>query len=350
MTLEDVARRAKVSTATVSRVLNNVGQVKPSTVERVMQAVEELKYYPNLNARMLAGGPNRTLGMIVSNLENPFFLDIFRTLEADANRRGYDVLVANTDYRPQQLVSAVKMMLGRGVSGLAVVVSEKKPSLIRELSESELPVVFYDVGAAKPNITNIKVDYRMGMQRILEYLYGLGHRRMAFIGHHTTLEPLSDRKATFLEVAAEYAPRLRVMTVASADGPIGGQNAAREILTSGFRPTAVVCVNDFMALGVLREMHERRIRVPEDVSVTGFDNIGLSEFVSPALTTAHIPREEIGHLIGEALIPGPRGRRADGQQVRIETALVVRESTAPASTRTSARKAASTGRRSQAGT
>jgi DNA-binding LacI/PurR family transcriptional regulator len=348
MTLEDVARRAKVSTATVSRVLNNVGQVKDTTVERVMQAVEDLKYYPNLNARMLAGGPNRTLGMIVSNLENPFFLDIFRTLEADAHRRGYDVLVANTDYRPQQLVSSVKMMLGRGVSGLAVVVSENKPSLIRELSGSNLPVVFYDVGAAKANITNIKVDYRMGMQRIVEYLYGLGHRRMAFIGHHTTLEPLGDRKATFLEVAAEYAPRLKVMTVASADGPFGGQNGAREILTSGFRPTAVVCVNDFMALGVLREMHERRIKVPEEVSVTGFDDIGLAEYVSPALTTAHIPREEIGHLIGEALIPGPHGRR-EGKEIRIETTLVVRESTAPASTNSTRRRAASSGRRAKKG-
>lgn len=345
MTLEDVARRAKVSTATVSRVLNNVGQVKNSTSQRVLQAVEELKYYPNLNARMLAGGPNRTLGMIVSNLENPFFLDIFRTLEADAHRRGYDVLVANTDYRPQHLVSSVRMMLGRGVSGLAVVVSERRPSLIKELSESNLPVVFYDVGAARPNITNIKVDYRMGMQRILEYLYGLGHRRMAFIGHHTTLEPLNDRKTTFLEVAAEYAPRLKVMTVASADGPIGGQNAAREILTSGFRPTAIACVNDFMAVGVLRELHSRRIRVPEDVSVTGFDNIGLSEFVSPALTTAHIPREEIGHLIGEALIQGPHGGKEQGQEIRIDTTLVVRESTAPAPTRTASRKTATTGRR-----
>jgi DNA-binding LacI/PurR family transcriptional regulator len=286
--------------------------------------------------------------MIVSNLENPFFLDIFRTLEADAHRRGYDVLVANTDYRPQQLVSSVKMMLGRGVSGLAVVVSENKPSLIRELSGSNLPVVFYDVGAAKANITNIKVDYRMGMQRIVEYLYGLGHRRMAFIGHHTTLEPLGDRKATFLEVAAEYAPRLKVMTVASADGPIGGQNGAREILTSGFRPTAVVCVNDFMALGVLREMHERRIKVPEEVSVTGFDDIGLAEYVSPALTTAHIPREEIGHLIGEALIPGPHGRR-EGKEIRIETTLVVRESTAPASTNSTRRRAASSGRRAKKG-
>lgn len=333
MTLEDVAKRAKVSTATVSRVLNNVGRVKHSTSARVLQAVEELKYYPDLNARMLAGGQNRTLGMIVSNLENPFFLDIFRTLEADAHRRGYEVLVANTDYRPQQLVASVRMMLGRRVSGLAVVVSETRPSLIRELAESKLPVVFYDVGQARPNMTNIRVDYRMGMQRILEYLYGLGHRRMAFIGHHTTLEPLHDRKRTFLEAAGAYAPRLKVMTVASADGPVGGQNAAREILTSGFRPTAIVCVNDFMAVGVLRELSSRGIVVPDEVSVTGFDNIGLAGFLSPALTTAHIPREEIGHLIGEALIPGHRGRRENGQEIRIDTALVVRESTATAPVR-----------------
>ncbi|HET7564258.1 MAG TPA: LacI family DNA-binding transcriptional regulator [Gemmatimonadaceae bacterium] len=338
MNLEDVAKRAKVSTATVSRVLNNVGRVRHTTSARVLQAVEELKYTPNLNARMLAGGQSRTLGMIVSNLENPFFLDIFRTLEADAHRRGYEVLVANTDYRPQYLVSSVHLMLGRRVSGLAVVVSEMKPSLIRELAESQIPVVFYDVGTARPNITNIKVDYRKGMQRIIEYLHGLGHRRMAFIGHHPTLEPLNDRKRTFLELAADYAPRMKVMTVASADGPIGGQNAAREILSSGFRPTAIVCVNDFMALGVLRELHAQGIAVPDEISVTGFDDIGLAGFVSPALTTAHIPREEIGHLIGEALIPGPRSRRSSGREIRIDTGLVVRESTARAPSRAAGRR------------
>ncbi|HEX5439138.1 MAG TPA: LacI family DNA-binding transcriptional regulator [Gemmatimonadaceae bacterium] len=338
MNLEDVAKRANVSTATVSRVLNNVGRVKHATKARVIQAVEELKYTPNLNARMLAGGPNRTLGMIVSNLENPFFLDIFRTLEADAHRRGYEVLVANTDYRPQHLVSSVRLMIGRRVSGLAVVVSEMKPSLIRELADSRLPVVFYDVGAARANITNIKVNYQNGMQRIVEYLYGLGHRRMAFIGHHTTLEPLNDRKRTFLEVAQAYAPRLKVMTVGSADGPVGGQNAAREILTSGVHPTAIVCVNDFMALGVLRELHARRIAVPDELSVTGFDDIGLAQFVSPALTTAHIPREEIGHLICEALIPSHPGHREHGHEVLVDTELVVRESTAPAQTRPAGRR------------
>lgn len=347
MNLEDVAKRAKVSTATVSRVLNNVGRVKSSTSARVLQAVEELKYYPNLNARMLAGGQNRTLGMVVSNLANPFFLDVFRTLEDDAHRRGYEVLVANTDYRPQNLVSSVRLMLGRRVSGLAVVVSEMKPSIIRELGESKLPVVFYDVGSAGPNITNIRADYRNGIQRIVEYLYSLGHRRMAFIGHHTTLEPLSDRKRAFLEVAEEYAPRMKVMTAASVDGPVGGQNAAREILSSGFRPTAMVCVNDFMAVGVLRELHVQRISVPDDISVTGFDNIGLSGFVTPALTTAHIPREEIGHLICEALLPSTRSKRDRGQEILVDTDLVVRESTAKAPVSVQGRRSAASTVRSR---
>ncbi len=330
MNLDDVAKRARVSTATVSRVLNNVGPVRSSTRQRVLQAVEELRYYPNLNARTLAGGQSRTLGMIVSNLENPFFLDIFRTLEADAHRRGYEVLVINTDYRPQRLASGVRLMLGRRVAGLAVVVSEMDPSLIRELAATKLPVVFYDVGTPTETITSIKVNYRGGMQRVVQYLWGLGHRRMAFVGHHTTLGPLHERRRAFLEVAAAYAPRVKVMTVASTDGPAGGQNAVREILASRFRPTAIACVNDFMAVGVLRELRLRGVAVPEEVSVTGFDNIGLAEFVAPALTTVHIPREEIGHLIGEALLSGRRPPRGERQEIIIEPELVVRESAAPA--------------------
>ena len=330
MNLDDVARRAKVSTATVSRVLNQVGAVRPATRDRVMRAIEELHYYPNLNARTLAGGRSRTLGMIVSNLENPFFLDIFRTLEADAYRRGYELLVAHTDYKPARLVSSVRLMLGRRVAGLALVVSEMEPSLIRELEHSKLPVVFYDVGTARPNITNIKVHYRHGMQKIVSYLHGLGHRRVAFVGHHTSLGPLHERKRAFVEVTAAYAPTMRVTTVADADGLAGGQHAARELLASGFHPTAIVCVNDIMAVGVLRELRAQRIPVPQAVSVTGFDDVALAAFVAPALTTARIPREEIGHRMCETLLADHRTRAERGREVMIETELVVRESTAPA--------------------
>src|SRR5579885_2727369 len=190
MNLEQVARRAKVSTATVSRVLNNIGPVRASTRARVIKAIEELKYYPNLHARNLAGGKSRTIGVIVSNLENPFFLDIYKTVESDAHAGGYEVVVANTDYRPEQLVTSIRLMIGRRVAGLAAIVSEMDPALIDELSDTQIPVVFYDVGCPRKNITNIRVNYRRGIEKVIEYLHTMGHRRIGFVGHHAVLGPI----------------------------------------------------------------------------------------------------------------------------------------------------------------
>jgi DNA-binding LacI/PurR family transcriptional regulator len=329
MRLEDVAKRAKVSIATVSRVVNSVGPVKNSTRARVLKAIQELKYHPNIHARNLAGGKSRTLGMIVSNLENPFFLDIFRALESDAHRRGYEVLVANTDYRARQLVSSVHLMMGRRLAGLAVIVSEMEPSLIQELTETNLPIVFYDVGTPARNISNIKVRYEKGMQRVVEYLYSVGHRRMAFVGHHISLEPLLDRKKSFLDTMKRYAGEVEHATVADCDGPVGGQQATRQLLASGFKPTAIICVNDFMALGVVRELREHGLEVPRDVSVTGYDNISLSEYAFPPLTTVNIPREMIGHLAFSALVPEHEDAQVRGREFLIDPELVIRESTGP---------------------
>jgi DNA-binding LacI/PurR family transcriptional regulator len=329
MSLEEVARRARVSTATVSRVLNNVDVVKSSTRARVMKAVAELNYHPNLNARSLAGGRSKTLGMIASNLENPFFFDVFRTLEADAHAQGYELLAANTDYRPEQLLRSVKTMIGRRVAGLAVVVSEMEPDLIRELDASGIPTVFYDVGPVRGRISNVRVNYRRGMERIVEYLHGLGHRRLAFIGHHSSLGPLSERERAFLETVERY-PGKETRTVADVDRPEGGRHAAAELLNSGFEPTAILCVNDFMAIGVLRELRERGLRVPQDVSVTGFDNIGLSEYCYPALTTAHIPRDRVGHLVFESLTRESSDGKPAGREVVVDPEFLVRDSTGPA--------------------
>src|SRR4051794_22891699 len=178
MNLAEVARRAKVSTATVSRVLNGARLVKNSTRARVMKAVEELKYHPNLHAQSLAGGRSRTIGVIVSNIENPFFLDIYKAVEAGAHAAGYELVMANTDYSPERLVASIRLMLGRRPAGLAAIVSEMDAALIHELSGHPIPVVFYDVGTPRGNITNIRVDYRSGMAKVASYLYSLGHRRV----------------------------------------------------------------------------------------------------------------------------------------------------------------------------
>jgi DNA-binding LacI/PurR family transcriptional regulator len=320
-----------VSAATVSRVLNNVEPVKSSTRARVLKAVAELKYHPNLHARTLAGGRNRTLGVIVSNLANPFFFDVFESLESAALAAGYDVMLANTGYEPERLVASIRLMIGQRVAGLAAIVSEMDARLIRLLQDASIPTVFYDVGPAGGEITNIAVDYRKGMEKVVDCLHTLGHQRMAFVGHHNELGPTGERQKTFEEVVAHYSPPVQHRTVTGADSMEGGQRATSELLGSGFRPTAIVCVNDLMAVGALRELRDRGLDVPRDVSVTGFDNVRLAQFCSPRLTTVHIPRSQIGVTAFEYLRSDRERPRLAGQSIVIEPEFILRDSVGVAS-------------------
>ncbi len=333
MNLEEVARRAGVSTATVSRVLNNLDVVRSATRTKVLKAVADLNYHPNLHARTLAGGKSHTIGMIASNMENPFFFDIFRALEAEALRSGYDVVVSNTDYDPEHLVRSVRLMIGRRVAGLAMVVSEMDETLVDELAAAGIPCVFYDVGAPREHISNIRVNYRAAIESLVKTLHAQGHRRFAFLGHHSALGPTSERERAFTKSMVKLGSGVEWRTVADRDGLDGGCQAARQLLNSGFRPTAIVCVNDFTAVGALRALREQGLRVPADVSVTGFDNILLSEYCDPPLTTVDIPRADIGRLAFEALAPANDRQPAPGREIVIEPRILLRGSTGEAYSR-----------------
>ncbi|HEY3742003.1 MAG TPA: LacI family DNA-binding transcriptional regulator [Bryobacteraceae bacterium] len=335
MNLQQVAKRAGVSTATVSRVLNNQELVRGKTRDRVLQAIEELKYHPNVHARSLAEGKSRTVGVILSNFENPFFFDIYKTVETYARGRGYDIVVANTDYKPDRLASCVRSMLGRRLAGLALIVSETPDNVIEELQGyPAMPVVLYDAGKTGGNLLSIRVNYRRGIERVVEYLYGIGHRKFGFVGHHGALGPLSDRRDALMRAVASKegkaaAKGIEVHVATDSDSLEGGRFAARQLLVSGHQPTAIVCVNDLMAVGVLRELRDRNLRVPRDISVTGFDNIKLSEFCYPPLTTAHVPREQIGQIVCRGLIPREDEPPIE-HDVLIDPELVLRDSTGPA--------------------
>jgi DNA-binding LacI/PurR family transcriptional regulator len=325
-TLDQVARRAGVSTATVSRVLNNSATVAEATRRKVERSIAALDYHPNLHARTLARGHSRTVGVIVSNIGNPFFADIFCSLEAAATERGYSVVLEQTGYRTSRLVESVRSMVGLRLVGLAAIVSEMEPGLVEEIAARGIRAVFFDVGHHASHISNIRVRYETGMQRTIEYLYSLGHRRMAFIGHHASLAPLEARRKTFITNMKRCASDGAYTTVESSDGPQGGRDAARRLLASGFQPTAILCANDYMAIGALKELQALGIAVPQEVSVTGFDNIQLAEYANPGLTTVNVPRARIGQLCFEALVRDP-GRPEVDRSITIEPELVVREST-----------------------
>lgn len=331
--LADVARRAGVSTATVSRVLNGTGAVRPATQAKVMGAVAKLRYTPNLHARNLAGGDSRTIGMLVSNLENPFFLDVYGSLERTAQARGYEVVVANTGYDVGRMLNGIRAMLGRRVSAIAALVSEMPQSPLAELTESGVPVLLSDVDLPNKNVISFRVDYGEGMRAMITMLYRLGHRDFAFVGHHPTLTSLSARHEAFTEVLSGYGRRVTHQVMMGNDSLDGGRQAAHALLerngTAARRPTAIVCVNDLMASGVLRGLRDVGVKVPDDVSVTGFDNVTLSEYVWPALTTVNIPRAQIGQLAVEKLLDlaSPRRGSARPGDIVIKPEMVIREST-----------------------
>lgn len=328
--LEAVAKRAKVSTATVSRVLNNVGSVKSATRQRVLKAAKDLNYQPNMHARMLARGSTRTLGMIVSNLDNPFFLDVFRSAEAGAHAKGFEMVVANTGYDAEQLMKSLRLMIARRVAGLAIIVSETDDEIRDELARNQIPVVLYDARAANHKMSSVRVDYATGIRTAVKYLFEVGHRRMAFVSHHATLGPLSIREKAFRETVEAFAPAVSWTSRSGVDGLEGGRLATQGILDSGFRPTAVVCVNDLMAFGAIRAIRDHGLRVPEDISVTGFDNIKLAEYCYPMLTTLHIPRDRIGQMVADSLLTDIESEELQQRDMLITPEFVLRESAGPA--------------------
>ena len=327
MRLEDVAKIANVSVSTVSRVVNGVTTVNAATRKRVLKVLEKANYYPNLQARSLVAGHTNTIGIIVSNLLNPFFVDVFHAMEGDARKHGYEVLLGNTNYEAEQLAANIRMMIGRRVAGIALIVSEALPPIVDELSRAGISTAVYDVGLSGKGIANIRFDNKKGMNQIVDYLRSLGHKRMAYIGISSSLLPADDRKSVFLERTKNYGIVTKYIAISLRDGMEGARGAVRELIKSKFEPTAIICVNDVTAIGVLRELRNHEIAVPGDISVTGFDNIEFSELTAPSLTTIQVPRDKIGHMMFSAILANRDRATEIGDEYTLDPELVVREST-----------------------
>jgi len=325
--LEDVASKAKVSVSTVSRVVNGSAAVKSSTRKRVTAALEAMNYRPNLQARSLVAGRSNTFGIIVSNLENPFFVDIFHALEKKARAAGYEVLVGNTGYDPAQLTACIDQFLGRRVVGLAIIVSENLSPAQKQLAQTDIPIAIFDAKLTGKRRSSVRFDYGKGMTQLVQHLHDLGHRRMAYIGYPLRLGPTDERQDAFIAATKTLQIANRYLSVRHESDLVAGRDAARELLASGFDATAILCVNDLFAVGVLRELRNRGIPVPEQISVTGFDNIEAAEFSSPSLTTINIPRERIASVLFRSLALSGETSRDQVMQYMIDPELIVREST-----------------------
>jgi LacI family transcriptional regulator, galactose operon repressor len=333
MDIREIARRAKVSTATVSRAINRIPTVDPLLAKRVWKVVDELGYYPNTQARALVSGRSRIFGLIVSEITNPFFPEIVQTFENLAVENNYDILLTSTIHDPKRMESSVRRMIERRVDGVAILTFGMEDTLLDHLRFRKVPLVFVDVGPNAPGIVNIRINYLNGIRQAVQHLAALRHTRIAFIAGPSGLKSAIARKTAFQTSMREIglSPDLIVEGNHRMDG---GMRALLEFDNFNHRPTAVLCSNDMTAIGVMREAYDKDIKIPDDLSVIGFDDIRLAGFTIPPLTTVQMSQMELARIAFHALLTEVRRESPSLQRTEydLHTSLVLRRSTALAQT------------------
>jgi DNA-binding LacI/PurR family transcriptional regulator len=329
VTIRDVAKAAGVSVATVSYVLNNSGRVGRPTRRAVLSVVRNLDYVANLNARNLAKDASQTLGMIVSDIENPFFPEVIKGFELRAREQGHDVILSDTDYDSAVMAEAATRILRQRVRGIAFITSEVAPSIIRQIKARQTPSVFLDVGPVQQYISNVKIDYAHGIRVVIDYLMSLGHRRISFVAARNDLQSNAIRREEYLRYIREMG--LKVGTVLEGNSHFdGGLAAGAEICRLNPRPTAVVANNDLMAIGIIKALQSDGVHVPRHISVTGYDSTQLAAYTTPSLTTVDLKRDLIGRTAADALQALFNSPTQMGQEYPLIPTLRVGESTGKA--------------------
>jgi len=330
MRIKDIAEEAGVSTATVSHVINKTKHVSDETREKVLAAIKKFDFYPNAHARMLAMGRSNIIGLLISDISNPFFPELVKSIETAVFEKGYNLMLFNTNYDSQRAADYVRRLIQMKVAGVALMTAELDPSLIDELYKKKVRVVFNDLGIVNEYMSNIVLDYAAGIEEAVSHLVSLGHKRIAHIAGSSRIRSGIIRREAFVEAMKRYLPAEKEPIIVEGDFRFdSGRAAAIQLLELNESPTAVIVANDMMALGAMQEFKEAGKRIPQDISIIGFDDIAFTSLSEPPLSTVCSPRVEIGRRAIEALLTTIERPNQKGVEVHIPTYLIKRKSTAP---------------------
>jgi LacI family transcriptional regulator len=328
-TLADVARHANVSTATVSRCLNSPERVIRETRDRVMAAVNALGYTPHFGAQALAAKRTNTFGAIIPTMENAIFARGLQAFQEELEAHGITLLAASSSYSPEREEKQIRTLVARGADALLLIGHERTPEIYDFMHQRKIPFVVTWVYDARAPHVSIGFDNRKAMTALVRRVLELGHRTLGFI---TSEIDGNDRARERYEgvCAAMEAHGLDPSGLQMIKTPYSIENGARafETLMQGERPTAVLCGNDVLAAGAAMKAGQLGIAIPDDVSITGFDDIEIARIVPPGLTTVHVPHREMGRRCAQALIAMRNGETLD-QGVELEAKIEWRGSLGP---------------------
>lgn len=328
-TLDDVARVAGVSTATVSRCINDPNMVSKPTRARVEEAIKTLGYTPNFAARSMAAKRTFTIGAIIPTMENAIFARGLQAFQEALHERGYTLLVSSSAYKAEAEEEQIRTLVARGADGLLLIGHDRDPAIYNYLERQRVPVLVawsYDETAIAPSIG---FDNREAMRALADQAISLGHRRVAMI---SGISLQNDRARMRIEGVrdAMSAHGLDPQTLVPVEAPYGvsdGAAALIKLMGNHPRPSIVFCGNDVLAAGALRGAHQLGLDVPTDLSIAGFDDIELAQVVTPELTTVHVPHREMGRLAAKELVGMIEDKR-EGVSRKLEVRIIDRASVA----------------------
>jgi LacI family transcriptional regulator len=334
-TIYDVAQRAGVSSSTVSRVFNNIATISQATRERVLAAAQELDYQPNILSSALTTKQTYMVGLVISDIRNPYSAALARGVQDALSREGYVCIICNTDAESDREVHVLREIRRRGVDGFIITPpflgrNPEADRTIRQLLAHRVPIAFVGNRLDDPTVDYVTSRAQDGAVQAVNHLAGLEHRAIGFIGGRYSQGVAVGRWLGYQEaMIANHLPIRPELMLESDTTPGGGQQAMARLLDLPDPPTAVLTVNDLVAIGAMAACHQRDIAIPGQVSVVGFDNIPMAELTIPALTTVAQPAYEMGARAAELLLRRCQQPDLPPQQVLLRSSLVVRQSTAP---------------------
>ncbi|WP_228989206.1 LacI family DNA-binding transcriptional regulator [Streptomyces sp. DH8] len=323
--IKDVAAEAGVSVATVSRVLNGHPSVSQEARTRVLAAVEALGYRPNAVARSLRTAQTRTLGLVISDVLNPYFTELARFVEEEARALGYSVIIGNADERPELQDHHIRTLIDRRIDGLLVSPADGGTPLIRDVALSGTPMVFVDRWIPGIDVPVVRADGTGAVRDLVAHLHGLGHRRLAIIAGPAATTTGDERVAAFRDALRELGIALPRSYIGQGDfQAASGRRATERFLDLAEPPQVVFAADNLMALGALDAIRARGLRVPDDIGLAAFDDIPWFVHTDPPITAVAQPAADLARAAVRALADRIEGRAP--QSVTLPARLVVRRS------------------------
>jgi LacI family transcriptional regulator len=328
VTIKEVAAEAGISFGTVSRVINNDVHVKPQTRERVLQAMERLGYVANRQARSLAGGKSHVIGVLVPDLGTGYIGEIVRGIDAELGLAGYDLMLYTTHRTAVKEAGYVANLAQGMVDGLLLVLPRNPSDYVGTLTRREFPFVLIDHQGTGKDCPAVGATNWQGAYNATEYLIKLGHKRIGFITGSLDLGAAVDRLDGYKSaLRTHHIPIDSCLVYEGTFFQPDGYAGATCLLDSDLHPTAIFASNDVMAMGAMDAVRSRGLRIPEDISIVGFDDIPQAESVRPALTTVRQPLEQMGRVATQMLLDMLKNPEIEPNRIELPTELIIRSST-----------------------